>query len=105
MQNPVVLATRRISRQWPDVCLGSLLDAPQHQRSRSEYAPADAPATAGAVQRLEKMVDMVEQRMETLREELARKNTQIEQLHVLLQQQAVALPAPRENRRSWWRLW
>jgi len=42
--------------------------------------------------------------VETLKEELARKNTQIEQLHVLLQQQAVALPAPRENR-PWWRLW
>ena len=67
-------------------------------------APADAPATAGEVQRLEKMVDMVEQQMETLREELARENTQIEQLHVLLQQQALALPAPRENR-PWWRLW
>ena len=67
-------------------------------------APADAPATAGEVQRLEKMVDMVEQQMETLREELARKNTQIEQLHVLLQQQALALPAPRENR-PWWRFW
>ncbi len=67
-------------------------------------APAEAPATAGEVQRLEKMVDMVEQQMETLREELSRKNTQIEQLHVLLQQQAVALPDPRENR-PWWRLW
>ena len=67
-------------------------------------ATADAPATAGEVQRLEKMVDMVEQQMETLREELARKNTQIEQLHMLLQQQALALPAPRENR-PWWRLW
>ena len=67
-------------------------------------APADAPATAGEVQRLEKMVSMVEQQMETLREELARKNTQIEQLHVLLQQQAMALPLPKENR-PWWRLW
>ncbi len=38
----------------------------------------------------------------TLKDELARKNTQIEQLHVLLQQQALALPAPG---RSWWRFW
>ena len=59
-------------------------------------ATADAPATAGEMHRLEKMVDMVELQMETLREELARKNTQIEQLHVLLQQQAVALRSKRK---------
>jgi len=73
-------------------------------RNTNGVATADAPATAGELQRLEQMVSMVEQQVETLREELARKNTQIEQLHVLLQQQALALPAPRENRR-WWRWW
>ena len=43
--------------------------------------------------------------VETLKEELTRKNTQIEQLHVLLQQQAMALPAPKENGRPWWQFW
>ena len=42
--------------------------------------------------------------VDTLKEELARRNTQMEQLHVLLQQAQAALPAPRENR-PWWRLW
>ena len=43
--------------------------------------------------------------VDTLKEELARRNTQMEQLHVLLQQAQAALPVPKENRRSWWRLW
>ena len=43
--------------------------------------------------------------VETLKGELVRKNTQIEQLHVIIQQQALALPAPKENGRSWWRFW
>jgi len=43
--------------------------------------------------------------VERLKEELGRKNTQIEQLHVLLQQQALALPAPKENGHSWWQFW
>jgi hypothetical protein len=42
--------------------------------------------------------------MELLKEELASKNKQIEQLHVLLQQAQAALPAPRDSR-SWWRFW
>ena len=42
--------------------------------------------------------------VDTLKEELARRNTQMEQLHVLLQHQAVALPVRKENR-PWWRLW
>jgi len=39
----------------------------------------------------------------TLQGELAAKNGQIQELHVLLQQQA-ALPAPKESRR-WWQFW
>ena len=44
--------------------------------------------------------------LELLKEELASKNKQIEQLHVLLQQAQAALPVPKEDRHSWWRrLW
>ena len=41
----------------------------------------------------------------TLKEELASKNSQIEQLHVLLQQQARALPSPNEKNTAWWQFW
>ena len=53
---------------------------------------------------MRELLDAFKEEVATLKDELARKNTQIEQLHVLLQQQAVALPDPRENR-PWWRLW
>jgi excisionase family DNA binding protein len=39
-----------------------------------------------------------------LKEELAAKNRQIEQLHILLQQAQAALPVPK-NGRPWWRRW
>jgi hypothetical protein len=38
-------------------------------------------------------------------EELEAKNRQIGELHVLLQQAQAALPAPREEQRTWWRFW
>jgi len=53
---------------------------------------------------MRELLDAFKEEVTTLKDELARKNTQIEQLHVLLQQQAVALPDPRETR-PWWRLW
>ncbi len=43
--------------------------------------------------------------LELVQGELATKNEQIKELHILLQQAQAALPAPQENRRSWWRLW
>ena len=56
--------------------------------------------------------EVVARELETVREmlqlaqgELATKNEQIKELHVLLQQAQAALPAPQENRHSWWRFW
>jgi hypothetical protein len=40
--------------------------------------------------------------VESYQQQLEAKDKQIEQLHVLLQQAQAALPAPKENR-SWWR--
>ena len=37
--------------------------------------------------------------------QLEMKDEQIRELHVLLQQAQAALPAPKENRQSWWRFW
>jgi excisionase family DNA binding protein len=59
----------------------------------------------GELQTLREMVSMLQAQVEADREELASKNKQIEQLHVLLQQAQAALPAARENRSWWQRLW
>jgi excisionase family DNA binding protein len=59
--------------------------------------PEDSPVSAALVSRLEAQIAAQQ-------EELAAKNRQIEQLHVLLQQAQAALPAPRE-RKPWWKWW
>jgi chromosome segregation ATPase len=52
----------------------------------------------GEVRRLEEMVSMLQHQLEV-------REREVQQLHVLLQQAQAALPAPRENARSWWRFW
>ncbi len=73
---------------------------------------ASAEASANEIQALRELVNTLKEdvgsfrnQVEADREELTAKNRQIEQLHVLLQQAQVALPAPKENRQSWWRFW
>jgi hypothetical protein len=67
---------------------------------------------SGEVRTLREMVallkDEVEARdrqTESWKQQLEAKDKQIEQLHVLLQQAQAALPAPRDNRPWWQRLW
>ena len=62
------------------------------------------------VARLEEIVGLLEKELDQRDRQLEMKDTQIEargrevqELHVLLQQAQAALPAPKENHRSWWR--
>ena len=88
--------------------------------SNPANTPVDTAVTAGELRRLEEMVQFLKgelngrdvqieswkQEAEAHREQLQAKDRQIEQLHVLLQQAQAALPAPKEDRQSWWqRLW
>jgi septal ring factor EnvC (AmiA/AmiB activator) len=66
---------------------------------------------SGEVRTLREMVGFLkdelearDRQIESWKQQLEAKDKQIEQLHVLLQQAQVALPAPRNNR-SWWRFW
>ena len=54
---------------------------------------------------LEKKDHQLEIQAAAHQEQLEAKDRQIEQLHVLLQQAQAALPAPRDNRSWWQRLW
>ena len=88
--------------------------------SNPANTPVDTAVTAGELRRLEEIVQFLKgelngrdvqieswkQEAEAHREQLQAKDRQIEQLHVLLQQAQAALPAPKEDRQSWWqRLW
>ncbi len=70
--------------------------------------PDDLPEpeiSSGEVQALRELVANLQDRINAQGKELEAKNKQIEQLHVLLQQAQAALPAPRDNRPWWQRLW
>ena len=59
----------------------------------------DSSSTRGEVAALRETIGI-------LKEELETRHREVQELHVLLQQQAqAALPAPKENRHSWWRFW
>ena len=64
------------------------------------------------VKRLEEIITILQKELDYRDHQLETKDSQIEararevqELHVLLQQSQTALPAPRENRQSWWRFW
>jgi excisionase family DNA binding protein len=58
------------------------------------------------VEALRRQLESKDRQMEAKDSQLESKDRQIEQLHVLLQQAQAALPAPKENRHSWWnKLW
>jgi len=52
----------------------------------------------GEIRRLEEMVSMLQHQLEV-------REREVQELHVLLQQAQAALPAPRDNRPWWQRLW
>ncbi len=87
---------------------GSQVATPQGYTWRVEV-PDDSPdptpkAGDGEVRALRELVATLQGRMEAQDSELAAKNEQIRELHVLMQQAQAALPAPKETR-PWWRLW
>lgn len=74
-------------------------------------------ACTGEIHRLDELVaalqsqiatqqKQMEEQLATHQEQLQAKDRQIGELHILLQQAQKALPAPKEDRQSWWhRLW
>jgi hypothetical protein len=70
---------------------------------------SDTPSANGEVRRLEEMIEFLRQEMQSKNRQLETKDRQLEErarevqeLHVLLQRAQAALPAPKEDRQSWW---
>jgi hypothetical protein len=96
-----------------------LIEMPEDTGERDStpsVTPSDTPTSNAEVHRLEDMISLLQKELDITREELEHqrsvyqselvsKNKQIEQLHILLQQAQAALPAPRNNRPWWQRLW
>ena len=86
---------------------GSQVDTPQGYTWRVEI-PEDLlqeqVVDRGEIEALQKLITSMQGQVDAQAGELAAKNEQIRELHVLLQQAQAALPAPKEDR-PWWRLW
>jgi excisionase family DNA binding protein len=78
---------------------------PDSMADSTASSTAELDAATIEVLNLREMLVMAQSQIATQQEELASKNKQIEQLHVLLQQAQAALPAPRGSRSWWQRLW
>lgn len=58
---------------------------------------------SGEVAAMRESLRILSEEVDSLKGQLDKKDRQIEQLHVLLQQSQAALPAPRD--RPWWKWW
>jgi hypothetical protein len=67
-------------------------------------AAVDAAHTQALLESQAALISTLQAQVQAQQGELAAKNQQISELHVLMQQLQAALPAPREGR-PWWRFW
>ena len=82
-------------------------EVPSTQQHRND-APTEANVTnvQALLESQAALISTLQAQVQAQQEELAAKNQQISQLHVLLQQAQAALPVPKEDHQSWWRrLW
>ncbi len=92
-----------------------MVDLPDNEPDIGEHVGSDgiSPELVGALkdtirrqdEALEQLRHQLQIQVTMHQEGVVAKDRQIEQLHVLLQQAQAALPAPKENRQSWWRFW
>ena len=92
-----------------------LIDIPEETEPSSSVAGSQVDAEVNSevslaacqaeISRLESMVAMLQDRVNAQQEELEARRREVQELHVLLQQAQAALPAPRNNRSWWQRVW
>jgi hypothetical protein len=92
-----------------------LIDIPEETEPSSSVAGSQVDAEVNGevslaacqaeISRLESTVAMLQDRVNAQQEELEARRREVQELHVLLQQAQAALPAPRDNRSWWQRLW
>jgi IS30 family transposase len=82
------------------------VDVPEEELSAEEPAYPDFKEETGEVQLLREMMELLREELKTKDRQLEAREREVQELHVLLQRAQAALPAPKEDRQSWWhRLW
>jgi hypothetical protein len=61
--------------------------------------------TAGEIAAMKALMARMESQIEAQQKQLDVKDSQIRELHILLQQAQAALPSPQGTHHSWWRFW
>jgi Helix-turn-helix domain len=61
--------------------------------------------TAGEIAAMKALMARMESQIEAQQKQLDVKDSQIRELHILLQQAQTALPSPQGTHHSWWRFW
>jgi hypothetical protein len=77
----------------------------QHDTTTTHDDDTDHNTSSGEIRRLEEMVKLLRQQLSVYQEEVESRRREVQELHVLLQQAQAALPAPRDNRPWWQRVW
>ncbi len=81
------------------------VDVPEEELPSEEPPYADFKEKANETELLREMMELLREELKTKDRQLESKDQQIKELHVLLQQFQMALPAAGDNR-SWWdKLW
>lgn len=75
-----------------------------HHNNHNTDHNTDHNPNNGEIQRLDQMINILQEQMTLQQEELGARRREVQELHVLLQQAHAALPAPNQPH-PWWRLW
>lgn len=92
--------------EMPD-CPAEGFNSPASSHAETPAASmVDLEAATVEIVNMRAMLAMVQEQIAAQQAELEARRREVQELHVLLQQAQKALPAPKEERRSWWQwLW
>jgi hypothetical protein len=81
------------------------VDVPEEELSAEDPSHPDFKEENSDVQLLREMMELLREELKTKDRQLEAREREVQELHVLLQQFQMALPAARDNRSWWHKLW
>ena len=81
------------------------VEVPEEELSSEEPPYPDFKEEPSEVQLLKEMMELLREELKTKDRQLEAREREVQELHVLLQQFQMALPAAGDNRSWWYKLW
>ena len=82
-----------------------MIELPDNVAQGSQQPGQVESLTSGEIAAMKALMARMEDQIATQQKQLDVKDSQIRELHILLQQAQAALPSPQSAQRPWWRLW